>query len=198
MEKPLAECKSCNHQDFLLVFPCLTAAWSYSDLLKRHAAKHNDSEQASISTSSTSKRRKTLADAHRPRAQRACQTCADAKARCEGSNPCLRCQQKSIACRYPQPRSTGAPDPTQNILSRSQDSQDSQDEAQQQTQDHSPSLTRTSAPPQMAQTPRGDGMQPPDSTSAQPDGFQLAAPSMFVPGRSHFPSLIPVDLPVIH
>ena len=50
------------------------------------------------------KRRVTLPELHRLRALRACQTCADAKARCEGDRPCLRCQQKSILCEYPPSR----------------------------------------------------------------------------------------------
>jgi hypothetical protein len=73
-----------------------------SDLLKRHSANHENDQP----TTPAAKRRKTLPDIHRPRASRACQACADAKARCEGDRPCLRCQQKSIACEYPPSRST--------------------------------------------------------------------------------------------
>jgi len=162
----------------------LTVVCFHSDLLKRHAAKHNDPEQASSSASSTSKRRKTTSDGHRPRAQRACQACADAKARCEGDNPCLRCQQKSITCRYPRPRSTGGFDPSQSRLPQSQDYQN---ETQDPILNLSPSPTRTSTPLQMAQAPRSNGIGSLDSTSAQPNGFQMAAPSIFDPGKSQSP-----------
>lgn len=83
-----------------------------SDLLKRHAANHpalNDDNE-SESGEPTSKRRKTLPNAHRPRAVQACRACAASKLRCEGSKPCLRCKEKSLACEYPQSQSARAVD----------------------------------------------------------------------------------------
>lgn len=78
----------------------------------------------------------------------------------------------------------GAPDPTQNRLPQSQHSQD---ETQDPILNQSPSLARTSIPLQMAQPPISDGIGPPDPTSAQSSGFQLAAPSTFGPGKSQLP-----------
>lgn len=77
-----------------------------SDLLKRHAANHppNEEELGSGSGDSASKRRKTLPNVNRPRAFQACRACAASKLRCEGSQPCYRCQEKSLACEYPQSR----------------------------------------------------------------------------------------------
>lgn len=72
------------------------------DLLKRHAATHGDA--ATQSDDPPFKRRRTQTDLNRPRAQKACKPCAEAKARCEGNNPCLRCLQKSIFCEYVPPK----------------------------------------------------------------------------------------------
>lgn len=69
-----------------------------SDLLKRHATTHDSA--ATQSDSPPPKRRRTQADVNRPRAQKACRACAEAKARCEGGSPCARCSQKRIECEY--------------------------------------------------------------------------------------------------
>lgn len=39
---------------------------------------------------------------HRPRAAKACFLCAQSKLRCEGENPCRRCQERGLHCRFPQ------------------------------------------------------------------------------------------------
>lgn len=60
------------------------------DLLKRHAACHEDTENGS-------KRQKQQHN-HAPRVSQACRGCATAKLKCEDKKPCGRCQQRGIAC----------------------------------------------------------------------------------------------------
>lgn len=74
-----------------------------SDLLKRHATIHGD--VTSQPDAPPLKRRRTQPDVNRPRAQKACRPCAEAKARCEGDSPCLRCSQKGLDCQYHPSRS---------------------------------------------------------------------------------------------
>lgn len=54
------------------------------------------------------KRHKSIANAHRPRAVQACRSCAEAKLRCDGSPPCLRCRERGFACEFPEPRQNGS------------------------------------------------------------------------------------------
>ncbi|GAM86962.1 hypothetical protein ANO11243_049830 [Dothideomycetidae sp. 11243] len=72
-----------------------TDPFPQSDLLKRHAVTHSERPQSAkrVRTTGTPPPR-------RNRASKACVACAEAKGRCEGGNPCLRCQQKRIACEY--------------------------------------------------------------------------------------------------
>jgi Fungal Zn(2)-Cys(6) binuclear cluster domain len=170
--------------------PCFLVAHSSlldSDLLKRHAAKHDDPEQASHGAAPVSKRRKTLTDVHRSRAQRACQACADAKVRCEGNRPCLRCQQKSIACEYPQLRFNAAPDPTATYHTGEPQSPDSQITANNPTLNVPPRLSHTSPPPRTALAPENDNINRLDRTSGQPSDFQLPTPSTFGLGKLSLP-----------
>jgi hypothetical protein len=68
-----------------------------SDLLKRHTSGHKDEP--------SSKRQDTSQKSANSRVSKACIPCAEAKLRCEGSNPCIRCLNRGILCEYAQPRS---------------------------------------------------------------------------------------------
>lgn len=155
-----------------------------SDLLKRHASKHDSAEENSGDGPSATKRRKTLPDVHRPRAQRACRPCAEAKARCEGDQPCLRCQQKDITCDYPPPRSrdiSNHPEPTHTRLSQIQPNQAIESRPVL-AQDQRPS-SRTPAATSMDKSLGRYSNDQHDPISGHTVGFQLPTPSTFAPGK---------------
>lgn len=81
------------------------------DLLKRHETNHSPTRVANtVGSGPPSKRHKPIANAHRPRAVQACRPCAEAKLRCDGAPPCLRCREKDIACEFSEPRLSGSID----------------------------------------------------------------------------------------
>ncbi|EOA83387.1 uncharacterized protein SETTUDRAFT_94626, partial [Exserohilum turcica Et28A] len=63
------------------------------DTLKRHMVVHK---------SAASPTDDAVVRKHRPRAAKACFLCAQSKLRCEGENPCRRCQERGLHCRFPQ------------------------------------------------------------------------------------------------
>lgn len=71
-----------------------TRLTDFSDVLQRHVTNH-DSEG--------SNKRQKVASTSRARASRACIACAESKLKCEGGEPCQRCQARGTACRYKSP-----------------------------------------------------------------------------------------------
>jgi Fungal Zn(2)-Cys(6) binuclear cluster domain len=70
-----------------------------SDLLKRHVTNHDEGRGVDVN------KRQRTSQAARTRILQACSACAEAKLRCEGSDPCHRCEQKGLACQYSSRRS---------------------------------------------------------------------------------------------
>ena len=52
----------------------------------------------------------------RTRASQACIACAEAKLRCEGNNPCSRCEQKKLLCRYAAGHEQKSPSRRESLL----------------------------------------------------------------------------------
>lgn len=156
---------------------------SDSDLLKRHAAKHDSTEDASDGALPSTKRRKPLPDLNRPRAQRACQACADAKARCEGDRPCSRCQQKSIPCDYPPSRSNGTldhPKVHQIVVSKIHDSQSAADSS---ISNEPQRLVQDSVTTTVAGSSRADVIDSLGRMGVQAANLQPPTPSKHGPGK---------------
>ncbi|KAH6868930.1 hypothetical protein B0T10DRAFT_419160 [Thelonectria olida] len=63
-----------------------------SHILKRHVGTHIDPKAG----------RRTGPAKRRTRAARACTFCAESKLRCEGTDPCQRCRDRGLECRYTQ------------------------------------------------------------------------------------------------
>lgn len=63
-------------------------------MLQRHVINH-DSEGAN--------KRQKVAGTSRARVTRACIACAESKLKCEGGEPCQRCQTRGTSCRYKSP-----------------------------------------------------------------------------------------------
>jgi len=85
---------------------------STSDLLKRHAAGHNNDGNKLPKGAKTTSRQ--------GRVSQACEACAELHLKCENEKPCTRCKAKSIYCQY---QSVGASETeaiAHNLLSLSQ------------------------------------------------------------------------------
>lgn len=63
-------------------------AFPRKDMLQRHAVVHGDQAPAAV----------TLAGTPRVRAAHACHQCRDKKLRCDGRQPCSRCQLRRVPC----------------------------------------------------------------------------------------------------
>ena len=69
-------------------------AFARADLLKRHAANHENDNDA------TKKRRRTTSEPGAGRVSHACRPCATARVKCEESKPCTRCRSRNLNCEY--------------------------------------------------------------------------------------------------
>jgi hypothetical protein len=79
--------------------------------LKRHVTNHDDPE-------SRPDKKQKRSQSGRTRASQACIGCAEAKLRCEGNNPCLRCERKKLFCRYPTGHEQKSPSRRESLPSR--------------------------------------------------------------------------------
>jgi uncharacterized Zn-finger protein len=69
-------------------------AFARADLLKRHAANHENDNDAS------KKRRRTNTEPGAGRVSHACRSCATARVKCEEVKPCTRCRSRNLNCEY--------------------------------------------------------------------------------------------------
>lgn len=147
-----------------------------SDLLKRHSTNHTSAEEGSNGIAPATTRRKTLPEIHRPRAERACQACADAKTRCEGDRPCFRYRQKSITCEYPLSRANEYPEYAEAQQLNTAQGNEGQVVAKVLIQNHTVEAAPTFLAHQMAETAADGTINSLESTGAQSVGFQLPTP----------------------
>ncbi|KAI1873210.1 uncharacterized protein JN550_003463 [Neoarthrinium moseri] len=69
-------------------------AFARADLLKRHAANHDNDNDPS------KKRRRTDTAPNAGRVSHACKACATARVKCEENKPCTRCRNRNLTCEY--------------------------------------------------------------------------------------------------